>query len=118
MIHIDKTQIEQVLKLRAKHPDRIPTYIVPIDKQTPNVIKNRFLVPKELKCQHLPVIIRQYLSRTIAEESALYIYNAFNELPLTSLSIHDMYVQQENRTDTPGGLLIIRYGVETAFGAE
>ena len=101
------TQIE---KLRNKYPDRIPIIVNRYkDCNLPDLDKNKFLVPKDMKINGFIYVIRKKIK--LSPEQAIFI-TINGELCPSNKTLQEIYEHYKNEN----GYLYIDYSSENTFG--
>ena len=99
----------EIVRILAKHPDRIPVICECIGDNLPVLDKKKYLVPFELTIgQFIYVLLRRM---TLAPEKALYIF-INNTLPCSGNSMASIYDEHKHAD----GFLYIRCCSENTFG--
>ena len=101
----------EVTNILQKYPDRIPIICEKNkkSKSTPEIDKNKYLVPNDLVVGQFIYVIRKRLNLTA--EKALYLFiNGY--IPPTASYINDIY--ETHKEDD--GYLYITYSCENTFG--
>lgn len=103
-----KTEFERIKK---KYPDRIPVIVEKskIVDSTPNIDKQKFLVPKDLTVGQFVYVIRKRIK--LDPEKALFIF-VNNTLPPNSALVSQIY--DKHKEDD--GFLTIVYSCESVYG--
>jgi GABA(A) receptor-associated protein len=101
----------EVTNILQKYPDRIPIICEKNkkSKSTPEIDKNKYLVPNDLIIGQFMYVIRRRLN--IGHEQAIYLFiNGY--IPSTSCYISDIYENYKEQD----GYLYITYSCENTFG--
>lgn len=103
-------RLYQSTSIMKKYPDRIPV-IIQKDKKlkTPDIDKNKYLVPNELKINQLLFTIRNRIK--LDKNQAIFLFNE-NIVLKSSDSISYIYDQYKDED----GFLYINYSLENTFG--
>ncbi len=106
-----ENRVSESGRIRSKYPDRIPIICEKASKKsdTPDIDKNKYLVPFDLTVGQFLYVIRKRIK--LPPEAALFIF-INGSLPSTSMLISTVY---ENEKD-PDGFLYILYSKENTFG--
>ncbi len=106
-----KMNPENVEKLRLKHPGSIPVYITkaPNSKNTPEIKKNKFLIPADYTVANVMYIIRKYLDMRSDQGLFLFIHHHVPAASMTMKEVESVYKSQD-------GLIRITYALENTFG--
>jgi len=113
VIHKEKT-FEQRLKecnnILTKYPDRICIYIEKLEtcKTLPDLVKNKYLVPKTITAAQFIIVIRSKLP--VPKDKALFFY--INN----SIISGNIIMETFNKYKDPDGFLYIKYTAESCFG--
>ncbi len=109
--HSFENRVSESGRIRSKYPDRIPIICEKANNKsgTPDIDKNKYLVPFDLTVGQFLYVIRKRIK--LPPEAALYIF-INGSLPSTSMLISTIY---ENEKD-PDGFLYILYSKENTFG--
>jgi len=110
MLDITKRRMESA-RLLKKFPDRVPVLVKPGNKNTPEIDKNKYLVPSDMTIGEFINIIRKRVKLDSAK--ALFVF-VNNVLPPTSISMKSLYEQQAESD----GFLYLAYSVENTFGSD
>ena len=110
MLDITKRRMESA-RLLKKFPDRVPVLVKPGNKNTPEIDKNKYLVPSDMTIGEFINIIRKRVKLDSAKALFVFINNV---LPPTSISMKSLYEQQAESD----GFLYLAYSVENTFGYE
>jgi GABA(A) receptor-associated protein len=97
------------LRMKTKHPDRLPIIIEPKSTKIVQIDKRKFMVPKDLMLGQLIYVIRKRLQ--IHKEQGLFIFTNGTLIP-SSYTIQDIYTKNADED----GFLYITYDFENAFG--
>ena len=102
-----KNTVHSIFK---KYPDRIPVYVKKGNDNTPDIDKDRYLVPSDLTVGQFLYVIRKRIK--LKPEQALYIF--FNDqLVNTSTLVKEVYDTYKNKDDE---MLYAVYSTENTFG--
>ena len=105
-----KSEADRVL---TKYPDRIPVIVSrskSTSDDTPEIDKNKYLVPADLTVGQFMYVIRKRLS--LPPQKALFIF-VDNSTPPTSMLMSTIYEQsRDDRTN----FLFVTYSGESPFG--
>uniref|UniRef100_A0A6C0AYG9 Autophagy-related protein n=1 Tax=viral metagenome TaxID=1070528 RepID=A0A6C0AYG9_9ZZZZ len=95
--------------LKNKYPDRVPIIIKSNGKNVPEMDKERYLMPKNLKMSDLVYIIRKKI--ILDEKHALFVFvnNCLVPMNNTIEEIYNQYHSEDN-------FLYVIYGTENTFG--
>jgi len=109
--HSFEMRIAETQRILEKYPDRIPIICerLKATQTTPNIDKNKFLVPRDLTIGQFLYVVRKRIRLT--PEQAIYLF-INGMIPPTSALLMDCY---ENNRD-PDGFLYIKYCCENTFG--
>ena len=100
-------QSEKILK---KYPDRIPIIVNRYkDSDIPNIDKNKFIVPKDMKMNAFIYIIRRRIK--ITSEQTIFV-TVNKELCANNQTINEIYDKCKNED----GFLYVEYSGENTFG--
>ena len=106
---LDKRK-EESEKILLKYPTKIPVIVEKANhKNTPDINKNKFLVPKDLTLGQFLSIIRKRID--ITEQEALYIFIG-KILPPTSETMTKLYSEYKHEDN----FLYLNYCIENTFG--
>jgi GABA(A) receptor-associated protein len=101
---------EEAIKIRNKHPDRIPVIVEKAARSDiATVDKKKYLVPANLTMGQFVYVIRKRID--LSPETAIFIY-VNNVLPPTSASMSLIYEEHKDED----GFLYITYSGENTFG--
>ena len=104
------TQMTQVEKFKKKYPDRIPIIVNRYkDCILPDLEKNKYLVPKDMKINGFIYVIRKKIK--LSSEQAMFI-TINGELCPSNKTLEEIYEYYKN----PDGYLYIDYSSENTFG--
>lgn len=98
-------------RLRSKHPGTIPVYITkaPNSNQTPEIRKNKFLIPEDYTVANVMYIIRKYIDLRPEQGLFLFINHHVVSASMTMKEVESVYKAQD-------GLIRITYALENTFG--
>ena len=100
-------QSEKILK---KYPDRIPVIVNKYkDSDIPDIDKNKFIVPKDMKLNAFIYIIRRRIK--ITSEQTIFV-TVNKELCASNQTIEELY----HKYKADDGFLYIEYSAENTFG--
>lgn len=101
----------EITKIKEKYPNKIPilVYKDKNSKNTPDIDKNKFLVPNDMIFGKFIYVIRKRLSLKQSEAIFLYINNV---IPPTGESLNMLYNKYKNKNE----FLEIIYTTENTFG--
>lgn len=123
--HLTKSQ-----SMRAKHKERVPIIVDRGTKETPQVTKNKFLVPDSFTIAQFQAIVRRYLKplegtdqKKLQPQDALFFFireykyesgveTHSDKLVPAQQTLGQLYQQYQDRN----GYLFIVYNKETTFG--
>lgn len=102
-------------KVIEKYPDKIPIICEKStnnknNKSTPNIDKNKFLVPDDLLVSQFMFVIRKRLK--LPDTSGIFLFINSSHIPKSSSLIRDLYREFKNED----GFLYITYSNENVFG--
>lgn len=101
---------EESQKILSKYPDKIPVIVEKGNhKNTPDINKNKFLVPSDFTLGQFLSIIRKRIE--ITEQESIYLF-VNNILPPTS----DMMAKIYNEHKHEDNFLYLNYCTENTFG--
>ena len=101
---------EEAIKIRNKHPDRIPVIVEKAARSDiATVDKKKYLVPANLTMGQFVYVIRKRID--LSPETAIFIY-VDNVLPLTSSAMSLIYEEHKDED----GFLYVTYSAENTFG--
>lgn len=102
---------EEADRIVKKYKDKVPIIVEKSanSKQTPNIDKNKFLVPNDLTLAQFIFIIRKRIR--INPEQGLFVF-IDNKLPNSSELMISLYEEYANAD----GMLYISYSIENTFG--
>ena len=100
---------EESLRVREKHPDRIPVIVQPGNNKIAPLLRTKYLVPPDLDMGQLCYIIRKKVS--IRPEQALFVF-VNGKLPPCKALVGDVYVAEKDED----GYLYVYYSGEDTFG--
>ena len=104
------SRMKESARIRQKYPDRVPIICERHPKSSlPEISKNKFLVPHDMRTAHFLTIIRQKMKLEPSVAIILYIGNA---IPSPEDFVNKLY---ENYGDDDG-FLYITYTGENTFG--
>ncbi len=103
-----KEEAERIVK---KYKDRVPIIVEKnaSSKQTPDIDKNKFLVPNELTLGQFIFIIRKRIK--LNPEQGLFVF-IDNKSPTASELMISLYEKYANAD----GMLYVSYSIENTFG--
>jgi GABA(A) receptor-associated protein len=106
-----KMNPENVERLRLKHPGSIPVYITKATnaKNTPEIRKNKFLIPADYTVANVLYIIRKYID--VRSEQGIFLF-INDHVPSASMTMKEV----ESVYKTRDGLIRITYALENTFG--
>ena len=102
----------EAIKLRNKHPDRIPVIVDRARKDDPQLDKHKYLVPSDLTMGQFIMIIRKRLKEQLPPEKALFWFSDQNTMVPLSFLMSQIYKQYAGESQ----FLVLRYSTETTFG--
>jgi GABA(A) receptor-associated protein len=106
---------EEALRLREKHPDRVPVICGRSPySELPEIRKSKFLVPGSMLCGEFKYIVHKQVAEAMGGSlrSAQTIYIFVNGVvPKTSAPMSQLYAQAGN-----DGFLQVRYAAENTLG--
>ena len=105
----DLKKLEEYHRLNRKYPDRIPVILKKIGKDTPEIDRNKYLVPKDITFSSFMGVVRQRLK--FNPDQGLFIF-ANNTLVTQTDLMSNVY----NKYKSPEGFLVLEYSVESTFG--
>ncbi len=114
-------RLEESSRTLHKYPDRIPIIceIVKRDRDLIELIKHKFLVPKNITVgAFLHTIRKQILYKTeacqylIPAEMAIFMFTENNSLPTVSATMSSVYTEHKNKD----GLLYFTISLESVYG--
>tara|TARA_B100001027_G_C16200067_1_gene300186 strand:+ start:448 stop:861 length:414 start_codon:yes stop_codon:yes gene_type:complete len=103
-----KNESDTVLK---KYPDRIPVIIEQsINSNIPDIDKNKYLVPNDLKMGQLLWVVRKRLK--LDSSTALFLFTVNGTLYTNADFVSSVYDKEHNED----GFLYLKYTSENTFG--
>lgn len=106
---VDANKLSEYQRIQKKYPERIPVILKKSGKDTPDIDRNKYLVPKDIVFSSFVGVIRQRLK--INPDKALFIMSN-NTLLTQSDLLSNIY----HRHKTPEGFLVLDYSLESTFG--
>ena len=102
---------EQSARIKIKYPTRIPVIVEKYinSNNTPNIDKNKFLVPKDSTVGSLIHVIRQHIR--LSEKQALFLF-CNSSIPPTSQVMSIIYDEHKDED----GFLYICFTTDNTFG--
>ena len=109
--HSFDERLDETTRILAKYPDRIPIICEKNLKSrgTPEIDKNKFLVPYDLTVGQFMYVVRKRL--VLPPEKALFFFIG-GIIPSSSSLLNDIYYHAKD----PDGFLYIHYSLENTFG--
>jgi len=109
--HSFDQRLDETTRILAKYPDRIPIICEKNQKSrdTPEIDKNKYLVPYDLTVGQFMYVVRKRLA--LPPEKALFFFIG-GTIPSSSGLLNEIYYQSKD-TD---GFLYIQYSLENTFG--
>jgi hypothetical protein len=108
------TRLASSRHLRNKYTNKIPVLIDRLKKTTPKPLRQRFLIPKDMKGGEFMHVVRKYIEKITPEQGIyLFVGDAKTLFP-NSLLMSEIYVQYKDADD----FLYIVYDYENTFGCE
>lgn len=107
-----ETRLEESSRVMTKYPDRIPIICEKaphMNSSTPNINKNKYLVPVDLTVGQLMFVLRKHIK--LLPEQALYLFVG-QSIPPSSELVQRLYAEYRD----PDGFLYIVYACENTFG--
>ena len=104
-----KQRLDESKRIIDKYPDKIPIIVETNDKELPPLLKNKYLVPKDLTFGQFIYVIRGKLN--LPPEKALFLF-VNNTIPSTSTLIETVYDKQKAKDN----FLYISVNSENTFG--
>ena len=104
-----KQRLDESKRIIDKYPDKIPIIVETNDKDLPPLLKNKYLVPKDLTFGQFIYVIRGKLN--LPPEKALFLF-VNNTIPSTSNLIETVYDKQKDKDN----FLYISVNSENTFG--
>ncbi|GMI91469.1 AUTOPHAGY-RELATED 8A, AUTOPHAGY 8A [Hibiscus trionum] len=102
---------DEVARIRAKYPDRIPVIIEKAENSdVPDIDKKKYLVPADLTVGQFVYVVRKRIK--LSAEKAIFVF-VKNTLPPTAALISALY--EENKDED--GFLYMTYSGENTFGS-
>ena len=96
--------------IRKKYPDRIPVIVYKNEKSdTPDIDKNKFLVPNDLSVAQFLFTIRKRIK--LRPEQSLFLF-VKNSIPRSDILLSQLYKEYKDED----GFLYITYSGENTFG--
>lgn len=104
-------RINESTNITEKYPDRIPIICEKNTRsnKTPEIDKNKYLVPNDLTMGQFLYVIRKRIRLT--PDQAIFIF-INNIIPSTSNLLSDLYYLYKDKD----GFLYVTYSVENTFG--
>jgi GABA(A) receptor-associated protein len=108
----NKEQKDEVARLKAKYPDRIPCLVKKNgrDKTLPELDKSKFLTPEDLSFSQFSYVIRKRLK--VPPEKALFFLVNGMMVPGSAI-LSQVYKEHQDEN----GFLLVIYSAESTFGA-
>ncbi len=117
-VHTNDTNVEErkekVHKALQKFPERIPLFLERGTQQTPQIDKNKFLVPNNLRVSDIYSLVRKriQIKSPLAGEQGIFLF--FNNMVVNpNLLLSEVYEQYKNKDDE---MLYCLYTIENTFG--
>jgi GABA(A) receptor-associated protein len=98
-------------ELRKKYPDKIPVLVGRATKNSPVILRHKFLVPQNMSFGISTIEIRKQLVG-INEKDAIFFFLGGNIIPPTNFIISSLYDKYKDKD----GFLYITYSSENVFG--
>lgn len=102
-----------VKRMRKQYPDKVPVWVErsTVCTSLPDIAKHKFLVPQDMTCAQLAVIIRRHIRMNAEQALFLRIGNRIPPMnePLSALHARCM---------EPSGFLKVVYIGENTFGGD
>jgi hypothetical protein len=100
---------DSISKLLTKYPDRIPVFIKKGNKETPDIDRHKYLVPKDITFSTFTCIIRKRIKLTQDQAIFIMVNNILVNQSEIMSSIYKKYKSQN-------GSLELTYSTESTFG--
>jgi GABA(A) receptor-associated protein len=109
--HSLSERLDETTRILVKYPDRIPIICEknPKSKETPEIDKNKYLVPYDLSVGQFMYVVRKRLA--LPPEKALFFFIG-GTIPSSSSLLNNIYYQSKDED----GFLYIQYSLENTFG--
>lgn len=107
-MNIEEKQ-KYALRLLKKYPNNIPIILKKSGKDTPDIDKYKFIVPKEMQVSQFIYTIRNRIK--LREDQAIYIFFR-GELVNSGSSMYEVYENHKSDDDILYGF----YSLENTFG--
>ena len=107
-MNIEEKQ-KYALRLLKKYPNNIPIILKKSGKDTPDIDKYKFIVPKEMQVSQFIYTIRNRIK--LREDQAIYIFFR-GELVNSGSSMYEVYEHHKSDDDILYGF----YSLENTFG--
>ena len=108
-LEIDSKRLDEYQRVRNKYPERIPVILKKSGNDTPEIDRNKYLVPKDITFSSFVGVIRQRLK--MKPDQALFVM-ANNTL----VNQTDLMSSVYSRHKCPEGFLLLDYSLESTFG--
>ena len=99
----------EYLRMKSKFPERYCIILEPANKNTMDIDKHKYLVPKELTVGQMLFVVRKRIHLSSAQALFFYVNNT---LPSSSITMETLYLSHRDED----GFLYIRYTGENTFG--
>lgn len=109
--HSFQHRLDESSRIVAKYPDRIPVICEKKPGNTPDIDKNKYLVPNDLTVGQFIYVLRKHIKITSVE--ALYLF-VNGTIPPTSELIRNVYTHHCDQD----GFLYVMYACENTFGQQ
>lgn len=100
----------EYLRMKSKFPERYCIILEPANKNTMDIDKHKYLVPKEMTMNMFHQIIRKRIK--LPEEMSI-IFFVNNTIPAMTTLISGIYNEHKDKD----GFLYIQYAQENTFGS-
>jgi len=104
-------RIKYVNKILTKHPDHVPVVIEKCnkDKTTPDIDKNKYIIPRSLNISEFIFIIRKRIKIDSNKAIFIFINNLLIPMNTTVGSVYDEHKENDS-------ILYVKYSSENTFG--
>jgi GABA(A) receptor-associated protein len=109
--HSLSERLDETTRILLKYPDRIPIICEKNRKSrdTPEIDKNKYLVPFDLTVGQFMYVVRKRLA--LPPEKALFFFIG-GTIPSSSNLLNDIYYKNKDED----GFLYVQYSLENTFG--
>lgn len=104
---------QEVDKVRAKYPDRVPIICEKYGMLTPSIERKKFLVQGDLSIGHFQHCVRRMLREKIKPDKGIFLYWGSQGNMAPNAALVQIVYNEEKDED---GYLYVRYCTENIFG--